>query len=476
MTSSATMSNRLTRTTLETNSRPVKVIQFGSGNFLRGFADYMIDIMNDHASFNGNVKIIQSVSSSDNAINRQDGLYHVLVKGLRGGKTVSEIRLITCVEGTLNANNHFEEFLALASLPTVEFVISNTTESGIIYIDEPFSKDSLPVTFPGKLTRLLWERFTKKRKGLIVIPCELIENNGDTLRGIVLKYASSWFLSDDFKQWIQDENVFCNTLVDRIVPGFSSVVREEVKEQTGYEDNAAVMVEPYSFLAIQAPDFVRTLFPAEVANLPVKFVEDISEYRLRKVRILNGAHTAMMAYSYLRGFRTVRQALSDKDIEQFVTEIIHQEIIPTLPQPVDELKTFADEVMDRLRNPFLDHQLSSIALNSIDKFNVRLLPTLLDYFKRTGKTPPRITQALAALIVFYRGQYQGQSIQIQDSQAVKEVFQNAWKEGIESSLPELLANETLWKGHNLNLLGDLRRGVCEGIIALLSSESIIHKA
>lgn len=458
------MSNRLTRATLKTNSCPIKVIQFGSGNFLRGFADYMIDIMNDKASFNGNVKIIQSVSSSDNAINRQDGLYHVLVKGLSGGETVSEVRLITCVEGTLNANSDFDGFLALATLPTVEFVISNTTESGITYIDEPFAEYSLPATFPGKLTRLLWERFNKKLKGVIVIPCELIENNGDTLRGIVLKYASSWFLSDEFKQWISSENVFCNTLVDRIVPGFSSTVGEEVKERTGYEDNAAVMVEPYSFLAMEAPDFVRKAFPAEVANLPVKFVTDISDYRIRKVRILNGAHTAMMAYSYLRGFRTVRQALCDKDIERFVTGLIDEEIIPTLPQPVDELKSFAMEVMDRLKNPFLDHQLSSIALNSIDKFNVRLLPTLLEFFRQTGNTPPRITQALAALVVFYRGEYHGQSIQIQDSQAVKEVFQNAWQAGIKSSLPELLSNGTLWKGHNLNLLGDLRQRVQEEIL------------
>lgn len=459
-----TVSNRLTRATFKTNSCPIKVIQFGSGNFLRGFADYMIDIMNDKASFNGNVKIIQSVSSSENAINRQDGLYHVLVKGLSAGETVSEVRLITCVEGTLNANNDFDGFLALATLPTVEFVISNTTESGIAYIDEPFNENSLPTTFPGKLTRLLWERFNKKLKGLIVIPCELIESNGDTLREIVLKYASSWFLSDAFKHWISHENVFCNTLVDRIVPGFSSTVGEEVKERTGYEDNAAVMVEPYSFLAMEAPDFVRKQFPAEVANLPVKFVEDISDYRTRKVRILNGAHTAMMAYSYLRGFRTVRQALCDTDIERFVTELIDEEIIPTLPQPADELKSFAMEVMDRLRNPFLDHQLSSIALNSIDKFNVRLLPTLLEYFRQTGKIPPRITQALVALIVFYRGQYHEQSIQIQDRQAVKDVFQNAWQAGIKSSLPELLSNKTLWRGHDLNLLGDLRQRVQEGIL------------
>jgi tagaturonate reductase len=470
------MSNRLTRTTLKINSRPIKVIQFGSGNFLRGFADYMIDIMNDLTSFNGNVRIIQSVSSSDNAINRQDGLYHVLVKGLSKGETVSEIRLITCVEGTLQANNDFEGFVTLASLPTVEFVISNTTESGITYIDEPFREDSISTTFPGKLTRLLWERFNKKLKGIIVIPCELIERNGDMLREVVLKYASSWLLSDDFKQWIRDENVFCNTLVDRIVPGFSSTVGEEVKERTGYEDNAAVMVEPYSFLAIQAPDFVRALFPAEVANLPVKFVEDISNYRLRKVRILNGAHTAMMAYSYLRGFRTVREALHDKDIERFVTALIDEEIIPTLPQPVDELKSFSVEVMDRLKNPFLDHQLSSIALNSIDKFNVRLLPTLLEYFKRTGKTPPRIAQALAALIVFYRGQYHEQSIPIQDNQAVKEIFQNAWQAGIESSLPELLANKTLWRGNNLNLLVDFKESVQKGIVALLNREGITNNA
>jgi tagaturonate reductase len=423
----------------------------------------MIDIMNDQASFNGNVKIIQSVSSSENAINRQDGLYHVLVKGLSKGETVSDIRLITCVEGTLNANNDFDGFLALATLPTVEFVISNTTESGIAYSDELFDESVLPATFPGKLTRLLWERFHKKLKGLIVIPCELIERNGDTLREVVLKYASSWNLSDEFKQWISNENVFCNTLVDRIVPGFSSAVGEEVKQRTGYDDDAAVMVEPYSFLAIEAPDFVQKLFPAEVAKLPVKFVDDISDYRLRKVRILNGAHTAMMAYSYLRGFRTVRQALCDKDIEQFVTNLIYNEVIPTLPQPVDELKSFASEVMDRLRNPFLDHQLSSIALNSIDKFNVRLLPTLLEYFGKTGQIPSHIAQALSALIVFYSGQHQGQSIPVQDRQEIKEAFQRAWQAGIESSLPELLSNKTLWKGHNLNLLGDLPQQVQEGI-------------
>ena len=268
---------------------PVKVLQFGDGNFMRGFMDWIIDILNEKTAFSGAVQIIRPLRRSNIEKKcEQDGLYHVVQKGLLNGNTISETRLVTCVAGAINPYTDFEQFLKTSENPDLQFIISNSTEAGIVFDSKDKSTDSLPESFPGKVTLLLYHRFNffKKNgtKGLILIPCELIEKNGDKLKETILQYASHWNLPDDFKQWTIDANTFCNTLVDRIVPGFPKDSVHEIQKSIGYEDNLIVMSEPFYLLVIEAPDRVKQIFPTEQARLNVKFVDNITPYRLRKVR------------------------------------------------------------------------------------------------------------------------------------------------------------------------------------------------
>ena len=429
---------------------PVKVLQFGDGNFMRGFMDWIIDILNEKTAFSGAVQIIRPLRRSNIEKKcEQDGLYHVIQKGLLNGNTISETRLVTCVAGAINSYTDFEQFLKTSENPDLQFIISNSTEAGIVFDSKDKSTDSLPESFPGKVTLLLYHRFNffKKNgtKGLILIPCELIEKNGDKLKETILQYASHWNLPDDFKQWTIDANTFCNTLVDRIVPGFPKDSVHEIQKSIGYEDNLIVMSEPFYLLVIEAPDRVKQIFPTEQARLNVKFVDNITPYRLRKVRILNGAHTALVPIAYLRGIRTVRDSVNDPYVGEFISKAIEEEIIPTLDLPEEELKDFANDVIERFQNPFIKHELISIALNSISKFKVRVLPSIIEYQKRTGRLPVRLLQSLAALIVFYRGKWHDEPIPLNDSPEILDFFNKSWSSGTtEEVVQKVLSNISLW--------------------------------
>ncbi len=317
-------------------------------------------------------------------------------------------------------------FLKVAENPELQFIVSNTTEAGITFNPKDNNPKELPESFPGKVTLLLYHRFNffnkDSKKGLLFIPCELIERNGDKLREVILQYTKYWNLPDDFNEWIAQHNTFCNTVVDRIVPGFPKDTAGEIQKILGFEDNQLVISEPYHLLVIEAPEYVRQLFLDEKAGLNVKFVSDITPYRVRKVRILNGAHTALTPIAYLRGFRTVKDSINDPFVGEFIRQTINEEIIPTLELPAEELKQFAADVIERFQNPFIRHELISIALNSISKFNVRVLPSIVEYQKRTGKLPMRLIQSLAALIVFYKGIWQNESIALQDTPEVLNFF------------------------------------------------------
>lgn len=284
--------------------RPVRVLQFGEGNFLRGFADWMFDILNEKSDFNGDIQIVQPrTSGHGDLINEQEGLYHTLLMGLQNGKEINESRLITSVRGLTDPFKDYQEFLSLARNVDLRFIVSNTTEAGIEFDSKDTDYNTLPKTFPGKLTALLFERFNTFNgagdKGLIVVPVELIERNGDTLKEIVLSYSDLWNLPSAFKKWVDEHNVFCNTLVDRIVPGFPKDDIDSIQERLGFSDNLVVVAEPFYFWAIEAPEFVRKEIPFHKAGLKVLFVDDLTPYRTRKVRILNGAHTAMVPLGYL---------------------------------------------------------------------------------------------------------------------------------------------------------------------------------
>ena len=444
-------------------ARPVKVLQFGSGNFLRGFADWIIDIMNEKTDFNGAVQIIQSVSQ-DTSLNDQQGLYHVVVNGLKNNKPFNETRLVTCVVGAMSPDKNMEAFLKLAENPELEFIISNTTEAGIIVKESDASVQELSATFPGKLTQLLHHRFEIFRgtKPLIIVPCELIANNGEELKKAILQYAKQWKLSASFVEWV-NQNTFCNTLVDRIVPGAPKENLQEINHRIGFDDKLIVTAEPFHLWVIEGPEIVKQRFPADKAGLDVKFVADHNPYRIRKVRILNGAHTALVPVAYLYGLRTVRESIENNFTGPFIKKIIYEEIIPTLDLPPEELKQFADDTIERFLNPYIRHELISIALNSISKFKYRVVPTILEYHKRTGQLPKHILFSLSALIVFYKGEWKGLPIKLQDTPDVLEFFKQTWNgRNAQDAVETVLSNTTLW-GTDLTQLPGLTTMIKESI-------------
>ena len=443
------------KTALKPQTYPVKILQFGKGNFLRAFADWMVDIANEKSGFHGAVQIVQAnARENDVRFQEQEGLFHVVTRGLRHGRAVKEIRLISCVATVINPFEDYRAYLRTGENPDLEFIISNTTEAGI----EFNAADSDPAfpqnTFPGRLTALLYHRFRffggDPTKALTVLPCELIEKNGETLLNIVLQYAEHWKLESEFRSWITDYMLFCNTLVDRIVPGFPKDTIEEICNETGFHDQLAVTAEPYHLWLIEPPpsrsmESLRTAFPLDKAGLNVKFVSGLGPYRTRKVRILNGAHTAMVAVAYLSGQRTVREAIDDRFTGQFIRQALNEEIIPTLDLPRAELEEFAADVIERFQNPSIKHELKSIALNSISKFQVRVLPSILEYHKRNAKLPTNLLYSLAALILFYRGEWRGEVMPLNDTPEVLAFFNEAWRAGdISAVAQKVLGNRNFW--------------------------------
>lgn len=437
------------------SQRPVKVLQFGGGNFLRGFADWMVDILNEHTDFNGDVQIVQSIGKGNaSLLNDQDGLYHVVLNGLVNGKAYREIRLITCVRGFVNPGAEPDRFLEMAANPDLKIVFSNTTEAGIAFDARDSDPATIPNSFPGKLALLLYRRYqhfgSDVSKALTIIPCELIEKNGAALKALVTRYAGLWKLENDFLAWVEDHITFCNTLVDRIVPGFPRENVDEIWSETGFEDRLVVTAEPYHLFAIEGPPHVQQLLPGPAAGLNIIFTDDLDRYRTRKVRILNGAHTCLTPVALLHGIATVREAVEHAFTGPFLEEAIRQEIIPTLADPEEELVDYMDSVLERFRNPYIRHELQSIALNSVSKFRVRVLPSLLGWQDRFGAVPERLAFALACLIQFYRGEWKGRQLPINDESRVLDIFREAWTRGDEGTAASFaLAHEGLW-GMNLS--------------------------
>ncbi len=455
---------------------PVKVLQFGKGNFLRGFVDWMIDEMNEKIGFNACVDTIQPISHGiAEKLNQQDGLYTLYLKGIKNGEPVSEHRVITCIKRGVNPFTDYDEYRELAGNPDIRFIVSNTTEAGIAFNHEEMVEGRPQMTFPAKLTYLLYTRYKTFEgapdKGCIFLPCELIEKNGDKLRQCVLAYAELWNLGEEFITWITEHNIFCNTLVDRIVPGYPKDRIDEITAELGYEDDLVVVGEQFHLWVIEGPEQVRKEFPADKAGLNVKFVEDLTSYRTRKVRILNGAHTSMMAVAYMSGIDTVRDAVMDEQVGSFIKGAIFDEIILTLDLPDEELSSFASEVLDRFRNPFIKHYLLNISLNSFSKFETRVLPSIVEYRERTGKLPKRLVFSLAALIAFYQGIRDGEHFEIKDNEDVLSLFNYLWDMADTSEInlrfiaTTVLAYEMNWK-MNLNDIDGFREMLSDYLILI----------
>lgn len=439
-------------------------------------------MLNERTGFDGDVAVVQPRDRSRGIIdelNRQDGLFHVLLSGIQGGKPTREKRLVTCIASALNPYDDYEAYLKRGENPDLQFIFSNTTEAGIAYDEQDTTIDAIPASFPGKLTALLYHRFNHFKgaadKELIIIPTELIENNGTLLREIVLKYAQTWNLPQNFSDWVAETIIFCNTLVDRIVPGFPKDNIKEIQQELGYEDNLVVQAEPFHLLVIEAPASVKAAFPTDEAGLQVKFVSDLTPYRSSKVRILNGAHTALVPVAYLKGLRTVREAVEDPEAGKFIREAIFEEIVPTLDLPAEELKQFSNDVIERFQNPFIHHELISIALNSVSKYKVRVLPSVLEYHGRYGKLPYRLLHSLAALIVFYRGEWNGKQIPLNDSGEVLRFFRDAWaQEAVTETVETVLGNRDFWE-MDLNSVAGLTQAVTQQVAVILQKEQLVKE-
>ena len=424
--------------TFEKKKRTERVIQFGEGGFLRGFVDWMIAKINDSSDFDASVVVVQPIENGMcDLLSEQNCVYTHLIRGVEGvDKTVIDV-ISRCVK----PYDNFAEYLALAEQPEMRFVVSNTTEAGIVFSAEDKITDAPPKSFPAKLTLLLKRRYELGLPGFIFLPCELIDRNGDNLKKCVLQYANLWNLGEGFIKFVNEENIFTNTLVDRINTGYPK--GEDI--ELGYEDKMVNTSEYFHLWVIETDYDLESEIPFSSANLNVIITKDELEmYRTRKVRILNGAHTSLVPYALLSGKDTVKSCVDDPVMREHIRKCVFDEIIPTLDLPESELVDYAESVLKRFENPYIKHYLSSIALNSVSKFKVRVLPSILEYVKRYGKAPKTLVFSFAKLIEFYR------TDMTNDSPEVVEFMKKA-------SVEQILANTELW-GEDLSFLLDEVKG------------------
>lgn len=439
---------------------PIKIIQFGEGNFLRAFIGYAFQELNKAVNFNAGIAVVQPIEKGMiDLINSQDGLYTLFMKGVKKGKEIQEVELIENIVKGINPYANFNDFIELAKEEDLEFIISNTTEAGITYNENDKLAMQPPNSFPAKLTVLLFERYKHFKgdiaKGLKIIPCELINYNAKTLKEIILRYSDNWKLEPAFNTWLLESCSFHNTLVDRIVPGYPTHDIDQYNAQLAYKDHLIVTAESFLLWVIEGDDDLKVKLPFNKTHLDVKIVDDLQPYRTRKVRILNGAHTAMVPLSLLYGNTTVKQTVDHKFTGNVIHKAIFDEIIDTLEMDKTALNHFADEVFDRFRNPFIVHNLSSIALNSISKFNVRVLPSLLQYVEKNNKLPLNLTFAFACLIRFYKGVWNNETLPVQDSDAIMAHFSKIWESNNYNKIAHTVLSSTNYWGQDLTQVKNL---------------------
>ena len=453
------------------------ILQFGEGNFLRAFVDHCIQNLNEKTSFSGKVNVIQPLPSGMiEQLKKQKGKYHLYQEGVMAGKVIQEKLQINCIDQMVNPYQEFDNYLKLAENENLCFVFSNTTEAGIALEPLDIFEARPPKSFPGKLTRLLYHRFQKfdgdPLKVLHIIPCELIDNNGNKLKEIILELCDTWELGEDFKSWIQ-KNYFYNTIVDRIVPGFPKKDLEFYKKDLPFDDKLIVTCEPFFFWVIEGSKDLLKIFPVDqLENMTIKVLPDIGIYRTRKVRILNGSHTTIVPVGLLHGTLTVSETLKDDFIKNFLSHTLFEEIIPSIEFDKKELEDYARSVLERFSNPFIIHQMESISLNSISKFKVRVLPSILSYYYKIGKVPENLTFTFAALIYFYGKEVSKHPYPIKDDLQNISFFKKIWKENkIEKVVEKTLANSILWD-QNLAEIDPLKDVLNQALKAIASNNKI----
>lgn len=461
--------------------RPVKVVQFGEGNFLRAFVDYMFDLANEQGKFDGSIVLIKPIEfGSLDMFHEQDCQYTVTLSGRdENGEAKVSDRIITSVADAVDAYTEYEKYNDLAKNPDLRFVVSNTTEAGIVYDETDKFELCPPATFPGKLTKFLYTRYQEfngdKSKGLIMLPVELIDDNGMHLKECVLKQCANWGLEADFVEWVKEACIFTQTLVDRIVTGYPRGKEQPHWDRYGYEDKTMVTAEPFSLWVIESDKDISGEFPIPDAGFNVILTKDHHPYKQRKVRILNGAHTCSVLGAYLYGTDIVRDMMNTPILREFVEKAVYEEIIPTLTLPAEECKDFAAAVFDRFDNPYVDHALLAISLNSVSKWKARVMPSFLGSIEKNGKCPARLGFSLAALMAFYTGteirdkaligNRDGAEYNIMDDAAVLEFMAaNSCKDAKEYA-HAVLSNVDFW-GQDLSALADVEAVVVEYLASI----------
>lgn len=467
---------------------PERVIQFGEGNFLRAFVDWMFHQMNKQNLFNGRVAVVQPIAQGlVDRLNEQDGLYTLILRGLKDGKPTELKEIISSISRGINPYTQWDEYLKCAENPNIEFVISNTTEAGISYDKNDSLDKKPPISYPGKLTAYLYHRFNHfkgdQTKGMVIIPCELIDRNGDNLKKIILQLSDDWSLPEEFKKWIKDNNIFLNTLVDRVVTGYPKDEIEDILNYLGYEDGLVDTGELFHLWVIEGPKELSERLPFTKAGLNVLWTDDMAPYRTRKVRILNGAHTSSVPAAFLYGLETVGEMMDHEVLGKFARQVIYDEIIPSINLDKNMLTEFADSVVERFQNPYIQHYLISILLNSSSKFKTRVLPSIIEYQQLYSKLPEKLTFSLAALISVYKdGKVEGSEMKarrnkgefiMKDDLWALEFFEKTWsefdgsKEAAKKVAETVLANSKMWD-QDLNNIDGLTDKVADYLYQITS--------
>ena len=443
---------------------PEKVLQFGEGNFLRAFVDYWFDLANEKADWNGKCVLVQPIAPGlAKMINEQEGLYTLYLRGSENGQKVDDKRVISSVSRCLNPYEKadYEKMMDVAASDDLEIIVSNTTEAGIVYDPACQQNDCPPSSFPAKLTQVLYHRYKAGKKGIIMLACELIDNNGKELLKCVNQYIDQWGLEDGFKKYVNEDCTFCGSLVDRIVPGRIRDPKEvaELEEKHGYADPLLDVGEVFGVWVIEGDTKLNDILPFRKAGLEdhVFVTPDMSPYKKRKVRILNGAHTGFVLGAYLAGFDIVRDCMHDETILGYMNKMLLQEVVPILPLDQDDCKKFAAAVEDRFNNPFVNHELMSISLNSTSKWRARNMPSFLEYVRKNGKLPTCLTMSFAAYIAFYSNDVQeltdkglvckrakGNEYTVSDDRWVLEFYNEHKNDDVPTLVHAVMTNEQMW--------------------------------
>ena len=459
---------------------PERVLQFGEGNFLRAFADYWFDMANEKAGWNGKCVLVQPIAQGlTQLINRQEGLYTLYLRGRQNGEKVDAKRVISSVSRCLNPyeKQDYDAMMDVAAGEALEYIVSNTTEAGIVYDPSCRLEDCPPASFPAKLTQVLLHRWRAGRPGVVVLSCELIDNNGKELLRCVNQYIKQWGLEEGFARWVNGDCTFCSTLVDRIVPGRIRDAAEaaRLEDENGYRDALIDVGEVFGVWNIAGPEGLAEKLPFRAAGLNCPVVPDVTPYKKRKVRILNGAHTGFVLGAYLAGYDIVRDCMQDDVILGFMNRMLHEEVIPTLPLDRQDLEAFAAAVQDRFNNPFINHELMSITLNSTSKWRARNMPSLLEYAQTAGKLPPCLAMSFAAYIAFYSSDIQalteqglvcrrpkGNEYTVSDDRWVLEFYYSRRGVSDETLVHDVMTNEKMW-GQDLTLVPGFEQAAAENL-------------